>query len=99
MTPQHQFNPGPVVTPASNPHRVGSPNHLQGSGEAPMVGTSYIPGYAPDRREQRRLDEAARAEEARTNARVLAEIETAKDGASFLRAAARLHQWKSELVR
>jgi hypothetical protein len=81
MTPQHQFNPGPVVTPASNPHRVGSPNHLQGSGEAPMVGTSYVPGYAPDRREQRRLDEAARAEEARRNARVLAEIETAKDAA------------------
>jgi hypothetical protein len=46
-----------------------------------MVGTSYIPGYAPDRRKQRRLDEAARAEEARRNARVLAEIETAKDAA------------------
>jgi hypothetical protein len=38
-------------------------------------------GYAPDRRTQRRLDDAARAEEARKNARVLAEIETAKDAA------------------
>ena len=81
MPPQQQFNPGPVVTPASNPHRVGSPNHLQGSGEDPMVGTSYMPGHAPDRRAQRRLDEAARAEEARRNARVLAEIESAKDAA------------------
>jgi hypothetical protein len=46
-----------------------------------MVGTSYAPGHAPDRRAQRRLDEAARAEEARRNAVVLAEIETAKDAA------------------
>ncbi len=46
-----------------------------------MVGTSYIPGHAPNRREQARLDEAARAEEARRNAKVLAEIETAKDAA------------------
>lgn len=46
-----------------------------------MVGTGYAPGYAPDRRAQRRLDEAARAEEARRNAVVLAEIETAKDAA------------------
>ncbi|HEY0690665.1 MAG TPA: hypothetical protein VGD71_16695 [Kribbella sp.] len=46
-----------------------------------MVGTSYAPGYAPDRRAQRRLDEAARAEEARRNAVVLAEIETTKDAA------------------
>jgi hypothetical protein len=75
------INPGPVKTPASNPHRVGAPNHLQGSGEAPMVGTNYAPGRAPDRREQRRLDEAARAEQARKNAIVLAEIETAKDAA------------------
>lgn len=88
MLGQNEFNPGPVVTPASNPHRVGSPNHLQGSGEDPMVGASYIPGYAPDRREQRRLDEAARAEEARRNARVLAEIETAKDAARAERARA-----------
>jgi hypothetical protein len=34
-----------------------------------------------DRRAERRLDEAARAEEARKNARVLAEIETAKQAA------------------
>ena len=34
-----------------------------------------------DRRAERRLDEAARAEEARKNARVLAEIETAKEAA------------------
>jgi hypothetical protein len=46
-----------------------------------MVGTGYAPGYAPDRRAQRRLDEAARAEEARKNAVVLAEIETTKDAA------------------
>jgi hypothetical protein len=46
-----------------------------------MVGTSYPPGYSPDRREQRRLDEAARAEEARKNAVVLAEIETTKEAA------------------
>lgn len=78
---QSLINPGPVETPASNPHRVGAPNHLQGSGEAPMVGTSHAPGHVLDRREQRRLDEAARAEEARKNARVLAEIETAKDAA------------------
>lgn len=81
MLRQNEFNPGPVVTPASNPHRVGSPNHLQGSGEDPMVGTSYMPGHVPDRRAQHRLDDAARAEEARRNARVLAEIETAKDAA------------------
>ena len=46
-----------------------------------MVGTGYAPGYAPDRRAQRRLDEAARAEEARRNAVVLAEIETTRDAA------------------
>lgn len=46
-----------------------------------MVGTAYVPGYAPDRRAQRRLDEAARAEQARKNAVVLAEIETAKEAA------------------
>jgi hypothetical protein len=46
-----------------------------------MVGTSYVPGYVPDRRAQRRLDDAARAEEARKNAVVLAEIETTKDAA------------------
>jgi hypothetical protein len=46
-----------------------------------MVGTGYAPDYAPDRRTQRRLDEAARAEEARKKAVVLAEIETAKDAA------------------
>jgi hypothetical protein len=43
-----------------------------------MVGANYAPGRVPDRREQRRLDQAARAEEARRNAVVLAEIETAK---------------------
>ncbi len=75
------INPGPVKTPASNPHRVGAPNYLQRSGEAPMVGTNNAPGHAPDRRAQRRLDEAARAEQARKNAMVLAEIETAKDAA------------------
>ena len=83
MTPRDPslIDPGPVKTPASNPHRAGAPNHLQGSGEIPMVGANYAPGNVPDRREQRRLDQAARAEETRRNAVVLAEIETAKEAA------------------
>lgn len=46
-----------------------------------MVGAVYAPGHVPDRRAQRRLDEAARAEEARKNAVVLAQIETTKEAA------------------
>src|SRR5689334_20931840 len=39
------INPGPAVTPASNPHRAGSPNTQQ-SGENPMVGTIPAPARA-----------------------------------------------------
>jgi hypothetical protein len=38
------INPGPAVNPAKNPHRVGAPNHLQASGEDPMVGSTTHPG-------------------------------------------------------
>lgn len=75
------FTPGPVAHPAKNTHRVGAPNHLEGSGETPMVGATYAPSHTPDRRAQRRLDEAARSEEARKNAVVLAQIETTKEAA------------------
>ena len=46
MTAGNPFliNPGPAVNPAKNPHRVGAPNHLQASGEDPMVGSTTHPG-------------------------------------------------------
>jgi hypothetical protein len=42
------IDPDPVVTPASNPHRVGAPSHhhISGSGENPMVGSHHNPDRA-----------------------------------------------------
>src|SRR5262245_30720415 len=43
------INPGPVDDiRQDNAHRVGAPNHLQGSGEKPIVGTHTTPGHGAD---------------------------------------------------
>jgi hypothetical protein len=44
------INPGPVDDiRQDNAHRVGAPNHLEGSGETLMVSTPTTSGHVPDR--------------------------------------------------
>lgn len=50
-------NPGPVLNTTKSPHRAGAPNHLEGSGENPMVGNDVAvrPGE-PETEDVRELD-------------------------------------------
>jgi hypothetical protein len=43
-------NSGPVLNTTTSPHRAGAPNHLEGSGENPMVGndTAVHPAMSED---------------------------------------------------
>ena len=47
MHPNTEFS-RPGAHSAKNARQVGALNHLQGSGETPMVGTHTTQGYAPD---------------------------------------------------